>query len=146
MPQRGRLSLYQLGLDNQWSVPLVGSCSKENESHPDYGSRRHGRSGASAVPSLGQRSRGSPGWTQAHHAPPAWTITSMVNPGFVQNDSPGRLLHIYVGSFIRQDRMMRKTTRRIYPDPLEISLQSLFCLSIMFYLYEIHVTKLIILK
>ena len=70
----------------------------------------------------------------------------MVNPGFAQNDSPGRHLHIYVGSFIRQDRMMRKTTSRIYPDPLEISLQSLLCLSIMFYLYEIHVTKLIILK
>ena len=50
MPQTGRPSLHPLGLGNQRSVPLVGSCREENESHPDYGSRRHGRSGASAIP------------------------------------------------------------------------------------------------
>lgn len=44
-------------------------------------------------PSLGQKSHGTLGWTQAHHVPSAWTITSTVSPGFMSRDSPGGSLH-----------------------------------------------------
>lgn len=54
-------------------------------------------------PSFGQRSHDTPGGTQAHYAPCAWTITSVVSPGVPQSDSSDRYLHIR--------RQLHKTTQ-----------------------------------
>lgn len=145
--REGRPSFCPLILDNQWSVPLVGSKGEGNESHDDYGSKRHGwRRLAWSFQHTPPLARGpeahcgehKPSMLHLHASPWRWCpldlcrVTAWVN--------------IYMGSFTKQFRIMRKTTSPIYPDPLEISLQSLFCLPVISYLYEIHITKLTILK
>lgn len=145
--EKGDQSFCPLILDNQWSVPLTGSKGEGRNPMMAMGAkdgwRRLAWSFHHTLP-----------WPEvqrhtvvntAQCAPSAWTTMVMVSPGFVQRTACINTTHVYVGSFLKCS-VMRKTTSRIYPDPLDISLQSLFCLPVISYLYEIHITKLIILK